>query len=71
MILLMNNTNRRNECPMCETLAPTLAHLLSEHAAIKAKFDCSDASWSAIFAVEARINQLGGMHLIGTTYNED
>lgn len=65
----MNKTT--NECPLCGCYLPTLGHLLSEHAAVKARFDDGDAAWSELLAVEARINAAGGMHMIGATYNED
>jgi hypothetical protein len=72
MILLMNNTHNVTADLTKELeIVRTIKSLLVERDAIKAKFDCSDASWQALFAVEAKINAAGGMHLIGTTYNED
>jgi hypothetical protein len=65
------NHNPDHECPLCGTYLPSLGHLLSERNGIKARFDCSEASWQELFKVEAAIRAAGGMHLIGTTYNED
>ncbi len=59
-----------HECPLCGTYLPSIGHLLSEHAGVKARNGISDQDWADLFAIEAAINARGLMHLIGTTYDD-
>ncbi len=62
--------NVTNECPACGCYLPTIGHLLSERDTVKNRITDGMQEWPMLFAIEARINLAGGLHIISDTYND-